>query len=321
MTQFSAWPLGGGVWVGPVRKPRNSAANEKGSIHDDAVAQKLGFRGGTVAASLHMEQFPPLLLHMFGPRWWKCGGLSLYFRYATTDLEAAQCHAVAPMRPPTEDVRIEVWMEHPKSGGGGSERIADGTASVGCPDLGSALRQRVQLIPEPGELRILAQLSPGACCDGIPTRIPQSALDERLSVITEPLDAYTTASPWSRPALPPSLMVRAMRAVEPALLVRSGPVVGLFGAIEVQHLNGPLFVETDYLARGRVLAISETPKTEFFWYETTLTDPAEGTDVASMLMMLRFMKASSPLWAATNPGATADAVETLDRGGTDRGGA
>ena len=74
MTQFSAWPLGGGVWVGPVRKPRNSAANEKGSIHDDAVAQKLGFRGGTVAASLHMEQFPPLLLHMFGPRWWKCGG-------------------------------------------------------------------------------------------------------------------------------------------------------------------------------------------------------------------------------------------------------
>ena len=66
MTQFNAWPLGGGVWVGPVRRPRNSAANEKGSIHDDAVAQKLGFRGGTVAASLHMEQFPPLLLHMFG---------------------------------------------------------------------------------------------------------------------------------------------------------------------------------------------------------------------------------------------------------------
>ena len=98
MTQFNAWPLGGGVWVGPVRRPRNSGAHEKGSIHDDAVAQKLGFRGGTVAASLHMEQFPPLLLHMFGPRWWQSGGLSLYFRYATTDLEPAQCHAVAPMR-------------------------------------------------------------------------------------------------------------------------------------------------------------------------------------------------------------------------------
>jgi hypothetical protein len=307
MTQFNAWPLGGGVWVGPVRRPRNSAANQKGSIHDDAIAQKLGFRGGTVAASLHMEQFPPLLLHMFGPRWWQSGSLSLYFRYATTDLEAAQCHAVAPMRPSTEDVRIEVWMDHPKPGAPGPERIADGTASVGSPDLGSALRQRIQLIPEPGELRILAGLTTGACCDGVPTRIEQSALDERLAVITEPLDAYTGANPWSKPALPPSLMVRAMRAVEPALLARSGPVVGLFGAIEVQHVNGPLFVETDYLARGRVLAISETPKTEFFWYETTLTDPAEGTDVASMLMMLRFMKASSPLWSPAHAELTAHA--------------
>lgn len=307
MTQFSAWPLGGGVWVGPVRKPRNSAANEKGSIHDDAVAQKLGFRGGTVAASLHMEQFPPLLMHMFGPRWWQSGGLSLYFRYATTDLEAAQCHAVAPMRSPTEDVRIEVWMEHPKTGAG-SERIADGTASVGCPDLGSALRQRIQMIPEPGELRILSQLSRNARCEGVPTRITQSALDERLAVITEPMHEYTAASQWGKPALPPSLMVRAMRAVEAELLARSGPVVGLFGAIEVQHMNGPLFAETDYLARGRVLAISDTPKTEFFWYETTLTDPTEGTDVASMLMMLRFMKASSPLWSSD-----VDATEGANR--------
>ena len=296
MTQFDAWPLGGGVWVGPVRKPRNLAANQKGSIHDDATAQKLGFRGGTVAASLHMEQFPPLLLHMFGPRWWQSGSLSLYFRYATTDLEAVQCHAVAPMRPPTEDVRIEVWMEHPKPGAHGSERVADGTASVGAPDCGSALRQRIRLVPDPGELRILAGLAPTTRCDHVPIRIARSALAERLEVITEPLDAYSSESTWGRPALPPSLMVRAMRAVEPEILARTGPVVGLFGAIEVQHLNGPLFVETDYVARGRVLAISETPKTEFFWYESTLTDPVEGKDVASMLMMLRFMKASSPLW-------------------------
>jgi hypothetical protein len=300
MTQFDAWPLGGGVWVGPVRRPRNSAAHQKGSIHDDVTAQKLGFRGGTVAGSLHMEQFPPLLLHMFGPRWWHSGSLSLYFRYATTDLEPVQCHAVAPMRPPTEDVRIEVWMDHPQSATHRSERVADGTASVGKPDCGSALRQRIQLVPEPGELRILSSLMPNTHCDGVPTRIPHDALIERLDVITEPLDEYTANSCWGRPALPPSLMVRAMRAVEPGLLARTGPVVGLFGAIEVQHLDGPLFVETDYLARGRVLAVSETPKTEFFWYESTLTDPAEGKDVASMLMMLRFMKASSPLWVSTH---------------------
>ena len=52
-----------GVLVGPIRAPKNSASHlGAGSIHDDATAQKLGFRGGTVAGSLHMEQFPPLAL-------------------------------------------------------------------------------------------------------------------------------------------------------------------------------------------------------------------------------------------------------------------
>ena len=48
--------------------------------------------------------------------------------------------------------------------------------------------------------------------------------------------------------------------------------------------------------RGRVLAVSDTPKTEFFWYEAILRDEANRKDIASMLMMLRFMKASSKLW-------------------------
>jgi hypothetical protein len=32
-----------GVLVGPLREPRNLAANVAGSIHDDSQAQKLGF--------------------------------------------------------------------------------------------------------------------------------------------------------------------------------------------------------------------------------------------------------------------------------------
>ena len=94
-------------------------------------------------------------------------------------------------------------------------------------------------------------------------------------------------------------MVRAMRAVEAGTACTQWTRWSVCSApSKCSTSNGPLFAETDYLARGRVLAISDTPKTEFFWYETTLTDPAEGTDVASMLMMLRFMKASSPLWSS-----------------------
>src|SRR5690554_6362968 len=77
-----------GVIHGPERSPRNNARHlGAGSIHDDDTAQKLGFRDGTVAGSLHMEQFPPLLVETFGEQWLRTGGLSLYFKYATTDGE------------------------------------------------------------------------------------------------------------------------------------------------------------------------------------------------------------------------------------------
>ena len=274
MTQFSAWPLGGGVWVGPVRKPRNSAANQKGSIHDDAIAQKLGFRGGTVAASLHMEQFPPLLMHMFGPRWWQSGGLSLYFRYATTDLEAAQCHAVAPMR--SADRRRPHRSVDGTSETGRRVRNASPTAPrrSAVPICGSALRQRIQLMSGAGRTADSCAASRRTRVATACRRASRRARSTNVSRSSPNRSTSTrAASPWGRPALPPSLMVRAMRAVEPELLARTGPVVGLFGAIEVQHLNGPLFVETDYLARGRVLAISDTPKTEFFWYEIDADRP------------------------------------------------
>ena len=40
--------------VGPWRTPRNLSADAAGSIHDDATAAGLGFRGGTVAGNIHM---------------------------------------------------------------------------------------------------------------------------------------------------------------------------------------------------------------------------------------------------------------------------
>jgi len=293
VSDFTCHETTTGVWVGPLRAPRNTAAYLKGSIHDDATAQKLGFRGGTVAGSLHMEQFPPLLERLLGQQWWETGGLSLYFRFATTDREPVRCFGVVPARRPMGSwQRIEVWMEREDG-----ERVAEGSASVGGHDAQSALMQRIAVVPEPRELKILAHLDPAARCTNVPVRIERGLLAERLAVITEPSENYCDDGPWHRAALPPSLAVRAMRVVEGQLLELTEPAVELFGAIEVQYLAGPLFVEEDYVARGRIVAVSDTPKTEYFWYESVLADAATGRDRASMLMMLRFMKASSPRWA------------------------
>ncbi len=282
-----------GVISGPVRAPRNSARHlGAGSIHDDATAQKLGFRGGTVAGSLHMEQFPPLLAAVFGDQWFQSGGMSLYFKFATTDGEEVQAFARPSANPDADNQKTDIWMDDVQG-----HRICEGTATVGQPDPASVCRQRIASTPEPQDIRILRALSVGDTSPSVPTQIKPENLDRRLKVITEDLPAYHDASIYGHRIAPPSLQVQAMRPGENKVLKRSEDFgVGLFGAIELQALNGPVFVDYPYETFAKVLAIGETPKTEFFWYESTLVDPASGSNVMQMLMMLRFMKASSKLW-------------------------
>ena len=70
--------------------------------------------------------------------------------------------------------------------------------------------------------------------------------------------------------------------------------VGLYGALEVQNLDGPLKAGVDYLARTKVLKLTESPKTENVWYEVVFAEG--GRDVARVLYLLRLLKGSSPLW-------------------------
>ncbi len=279
-----------GVLVGPVRAPRNSARHAgAGSIHDDATAQKLGFRGGTVAGSLHMEQFPPLLIAAFGDDWLKTGGMSLYFKYATTDEESVQAFVRQP-RP--GDERIEIWMDDVKG-----NRVADGTANAGGVDAQSTVRQRVAAMPAPEDIRILANVRPGNVSDRVATRIAAEALDRRLAVVTEPLAAYSDASLYGGRIATPALQVQVLRPGERGILPRNSDFgVGLFGAIELQLHAGPVLVEHDYETQAKVLAVGETPKTEYLYYEASLYEPGRDDVVLSMIMMLRFMKASSRLW-------------------------
>ena len=278
-----------GVLAGPVRSPRNSAKHlGAGSIHDDATAQKLGFRGGTVAGSLHMEQFPPLLLAVFGDDWLKRGGMSLYFKYATTDNEPVQAFV---RRPGSDEPRAEIWMDDASG-----NRVADGTASLGT-DPGSTVRNRISAMPAPEDIRILANVSPGDVGARVPTRIESKALDARLAVITESLPAYTDPGLFGARIATPALQVQVLRPAESTILPRNSDFgVGLFGAIELQLHAGPVLVEHDYETQAKVLAVGETPKTEYLYYEANLFEPGGSDAVLTMVMMLRFMKASSRLW-------------------------
>lgn len=276
-----------GVLAGPVRRPANASKTSVGSIHDDATAQRLGFRGGTVAGNIHFEQFPPLLEATLGADWARTGSLSLYFLTPTTDGEPVQAFAH-----PQPDGRAKVWMDDAHG-----QKVCEGTASVGAPDARSALRERLLTVRPAEDLRVLAGISVGDSVDDVSARVDSARGASRLAVITEDLERYHDPAAFGARVAPPATAIDALRAVEIPLFAKVQGFVGMFGAIELQMLAGPIFTDHDYLAHGRVLALSESPKTEIVWYESILRDATDDRPVARMILMSRLLKASSPLWA------------------------
>lgn len=274
--------------TGEWRRPVNTAAHQKGGIHDDDTATDLGFRGGTVAGAIHMEQFPPLLLEMFGADFWQTGTLSMYFRSATVDREPVRCLTTEPER--VGNIRrTNVWME--KEDG---TIVASGTASCGGHDEKSELRRKLESIRPISELRILKNLKVGARCEDQRCFVENSFLDAQLGVITEPLSCYKTSNEFSGRVLPVTQVVRAFDPPEVALITEvEPPFVGLYGAIEIEFINGPVFAETEYKGSGEIVGLSDSPQTEILWRDSILmTDKP----IARMLKMDRLMKNSSPRW-------------------------
>jgi hypothetical protein len=237
-----------GVLAGPFRRPRNTAADVRGSIHDDATAKDLGFRGGTVAGSIHMEQFPPVLVRAFGERWFETGSLSTYFRNATTDGEPVRAFARTPAAD-AADAQVDVWMEDEHG-----TQVLEGTASIDAPAEPSRLRAKLREPRAAGELRMFSHLRAGAAAGPVPTRLKPEVASSRQRVLTEPLPWYEGASPWGGPIANPGLVVHIMRPVEAALGLFSGRAVGLFGAI------GSAARERPGVRRSRLRGLGHDPR-------------------------------------------------------------
>lgn len=289
-----------GSYYGPLRTPANQQRSTSGNIHSDADAQKLGFRGGLVAGSIHMEMFAPVLLRAFGERWFEHGSLSLYFLTPTLHSEEVRA-VVGALADGTNDEQVEAWAQKPNG-----DRICEGTAAVGDPHNITALKSRKLDRHANGELRILAAAHIGDEFPVVETQVGREALDNRLAVITEPMPWYTDPSRWGGIVATAVNQVNALMAPANAYLKdhRAG-AIGLYGAIELRNVNGPLLIETPYRAGGTLLHVGDTPKTEYLWFDTW-ADDASGKRVTEMRMMLRFMKASSRKYQEAETPAAAD---------------
>ena len=150
---------------------------------------------------------------------------------------------------------------------------------------------------------MLRHAKPGRPLETITRRAPgnDQILRHSRGIMTSPLHWYVGDSPWGGPICSPltSCRVRVAGMTE-TIEKECGEFVGLYGAIEIRHHNGPLMLDTEYTVTGRVLDVSDTPKTEVLWFttEARIAGEPDSAPIASLTMMTRLLKNSSPLYSA-----------------------
>ena len=163
----------------------------------------------------------------------------------------------------------------------GSDRAARSTCAL-RPGRAADPRRRRARRRDPGEVESL---------------MPSDA-DRALDVITEPLDVVLGDSPGADRRVAGHDRALPVRVSGPGRRTQGRKAVGLFGAIEVRHVNGPMVLDRTYRRRQGPRGRPE-PEDGVLWFES-YADDEDGKRVAEMLMQLRWMKASSPLYAGVS---------------------
>jgi hypothetical protein len=278
---------------GPLRRPQQMLASQEygghTSIHDDAMAEKLGFRGGPIEGPTHFSQFVPLLAHLWGRAWFERGCLSAHYQNMVVEGEEVRAF-VAPPAPGAS--HTSAWAQ--KADG---TPVLEASASLG-PDHGQTmLEQRVAQLRPPDKLVILADLRVGMTgAEDERVRMDPDqhmgalypfSLKDKLGRITENSPWYSDpgSSPWGRAIIPLEMVSVLVEYTSPrARFPVKGPAVGLFADQEIRMVDGPLFVGEDYLLRREIVALSESKRTESYWVRSRIYD-ASGTSLKAEMLL------------------------------------
>jgi hypothetical protein len=288
-----------GVIFGPRRAPRQMLAAQEydghTSIHDDATAQRLGFKGATIEGPTHFSQFAPLGFAVWGERWLRHGCISAHYRAPVFEGEEVTAFL---RRPATQEAQAEIWMLRAND-----DEILRGTASVGPDFPPSALDERLSTLARLTDPVILADVKVGQRSARTPVRMDLDqhmgslypfSLAQKLTRITEPSSFYSSSGHvWRRPIVPLEMISVLMQysARENGFKTR-GPAVGLFADQEIRLLDGPVFVGEPYEIERELVALSGSRRTESMWVRSTLFGTGTDRKIAAMLLNLATMKES-----------------------------
>jgi hypothetical protein len=276
-----------GPWRGPAQMLQEQSNDGRPSVHDGDTAATLGLIGAPIEGPTHFSQFDPLAVEVWGFAWWERGCISSHFRTMVVEGEEVQASATT-----TGDRSATIAAR--KADG---TPVLEGTISLGPDHPQTALEARRAAQGDPGELFILDQIEVGMeWPESITASIPYDegngpgypfSLAEKAVKITEPSSWYTpdgaADNPWGRIVVPFEMASVLANKSGRGFPVR-GPALGLFLDLEVRMVNGPIFADTDYELRRKVVGLSQSKRTESYWTETTISDPSSGDLVAVVLL-------------------------------------
>lgn len=291
------------VVSGPLRTPRQMLADQTygghASIHDDSMAEELGFSGGPIEGPTHFSQFAPLLEQVWGQAWYESGCLSAHYQNMCVEGDEVRAFAEIPAPGVTH---TRVWAE--KADG---TPVLEASASIGAQNPPTLLEQRIAKLRPPERLVILEDLEvgmTGKVDEQVRMDFDQHlgdlypfSLDDKLAVITERSAWYTrdggSSSPWGAPIIPMEMIsVLAEYSNRLAGFPVKGPAIGLFADQEIRLIDGPLFVGRPYVLRREIEVLSESRRTESYWVRTRIHEPDGTEPVAEMLLNHATLKAS-----------------------------
>ena len=270
------------------------------SIHDDKMAEDLGFAGAPIEGPTHFSQFAPLLIEQFGDAWFSQGCISAHYQNMVVEGEEVRAF-VEPLSPGSTLTRI------------GAEKrdgtpVLTGTASVG-PDAGETeLDRRMGRLTPSEQLVILSELRVGQLGAGNPEQVVMDfddhmgdlypfSLNDKLSKITESHPWYTAqdgpSSPWGRAVIPLEMIsVLTQYTSDQSGYRTKGPAVGLFAGQQIRMIEGPLFVGQHYELEREIIALSESRRTESNWVRTRVYETPSRKLVAEVILNSATLKDS-----------------------------
>ena len=265
------------------------------SIHDDATAQQLGFKAGTIEGPTHFSQFAPLCYAVWGESWFAQGCLSVLYRAPAFEGDELRAYLRRPLNLRSA---ADIWLLR----NDGTE-ILRGSASVGAPAGSSAVQRRLSVLKPLSDPVILADVRLGALAEREPAQMNSDqymgalypfSLRQKLEKITEPSPWYATSdNPWSRPIVPFEMIsVLMQHGIRENQFSVRGPAVGLFADQEIRLLQGPVFVGEPYEIGREVLFLTGTRRTESMWVRSTLYYPGSDIALVEMTLNMATMKLS-----------------------------